>query len=1316
MTDDRTSFPSHHSARPLIRSVVVRAAGMLLLCGLIVGAVTTVLFYRYLVQDAEARAAGEALQLGTGVARVLESYRAVAKQIASRTHAAETLRRYGAGELGREELVSTTRRILADAYTASDELAGICRLDAEGAPIVNVGLSLPGACMRPGVPPAETAATDETGQTLSDPVRINGRMYLLARTPIRDRSGTRIGTDLTLFETRALLEVLLPHKEGTLVDGVLLARTGGGLRVFPSIGRDPGGHMSGEDFPESALAERLVADIEGTAFEEAQAFVYMEALTAAAGIPGMPWAVLIDLDRASLYAPVRSHMTRALALAGGAVLVSLAGLTLLLRPLARRLEREDAEIRLHMEQRTAELEAEVDARLEAEAEAETRLRDSAKNQTLLDQTLADLPMAIAVFDHHLRYLMANDTWVRQYGLQGKALLGRSHYEVFPEISDEWKAIHQRVLRGEVIRREEDPFPREDGGLDWVRWQLRPWRCSDGTIGGLIMYTEVITDRKRAEIALRESEKRFRTICDASSDAITVWSTDEVCLYGNDAAVALHALPDPDPRGQTLEEVLGADPAKLAIWRKRLREVATTGSVLRSEDAWTAGGAEVHAESTAAPLRSEAGEIFAVSVVQHDVTELRSSAEALATRLQYEEALAAASQMLLAESGDRAVHEALQYLMAVTRVSRIYIFQNSTEPETGLCMNQTHEVCGPGVEPEIDNPVLQKLPYSEGFERWRAELEQGHSVDGAVRDFPPDEQEILSPQGILSILIIPIFISEEWAGFIGFDDIDSVRDWNPKEIRLLRMAASMIAVHQERQRVVQALRESEERFRAVFDSTDDNILVWDRNHTYLYANAAALDNRRFGKTADGGAVSPPEQIVGRRMEEVLADLPEFLERWSERIDKVFSTGQGIRVADTDVINGETVQSESALSPLRDEQGRVFAVCAVYRDVTERHVLEERLRQTEKLSAIGQLAGGVAHDFNNQLVGIQGYAELLASGLEDEKLQRYATLIQQASSRATDLTKQLLAYARKGNFLHGPVDMHQVIEEVVPLLQHTLDKRIRIRLDLHAGEATTAGDSAQLQNALLNMALNARDAMPDGGELAFETAVVRLDEAYCRSRPYEIMPGRYLEIRVSDTGIGMDRETQARIFEPFFTTKPLGEGTGMGLAAVYGTVKSHGGAINVYSEPGRGTAFTIHLPMTSAETEAEAELPAGPVRGSARILVVDDEPVVRAMAADMLESLGYEVATANDGQEALECYEREEGRFDLVLLDLVMPRVGGREAFEQLHRLNPGVRVLLASGYSMNSEAQAILDQGARDFIQKPFQADNLSRKIAAILRN
>lgn len=393
------------------------------------------------------------------------------------------------------------------------------------------------------------------------------------------------------------------------------------------------------------------------------------------------------------------------------------------------------------------------------------------------------------------------------------------------------------------------------------------------------------------------------------------------------------------------------------------------------------------------------------------------------------------------------------------------------------------------------------------------------------------------------------------------------------------------------------------------------------------------------------------------------------------------------------------------------------CAFARDIRERKELELRLRQSEKMEAIGQLAGGIAHDFNNQLMGIMGYADLLSREVADDpNLAELVHNILLAVTRSAELTAQLLAFSRKGKYLSEPVDLHQIVREVASILAHSIDKRITIHHELGAARAHTIGDHSQLQSAILNLALNARDAMPNGGTLLFTSENTELDGSFQCEHGFPVVPGPYVKLSIADTGTGMSPEVQRRMFEPFFTTKAKGKGTGLGLAAVYGTVKNHRGAIRIHSKPNMGSKLELFLPVGAETLDSQHPREAGvsSVARSANIMVVEDEPQLRDVARRMLESLGYAVTTFESGDQAVRYFETEHANVDLVILDMVMPVMSGRETFRLLREIAPNVKALLASGYSLDGDAQAILDDGVLGFIQKPYGREALGEFLRKAL--
>jgi len=528
--------------------------------------------------------------------------------------------------------------------------------------------------------------------------------------------------------------------------------------------------------------------------------------------------------------------------------------------------------------------------------------------------------------------------------------------------------------------------------------------------------------------------------------------------------------------------------------------------------------------------------------------------------------------------------------------------------------------------------------------------------------------------------------------------------------LLLLAIILALIHdiQKRRQAEGALRTSEERYRVMSQRTGQMVYDYDVGS---------------GAIAWSGAIAGITGFTPTEFSHVDID------QWAELIheddrSKALALLDSAMAAGTNYKseyrfrrkNGGFISVEDSGTFLKDAEGNVCRMLGSMKDISERRQIEDRLRQSEKMGALGQLAGGIAHDFNNQLAGVVGYADLLVEELQDEELRGFAEAIKKSARRSADLTAQLLAFGHRGKYLAVPLSIHDVVHDVISMLKRSIDKRIKLTLRLKAESAVVQGDPTQLQNAILNIALNARAAMPDGGDLVFRTETVELDRDFCSSHRYELTPGTYIELSISDTGCGMDHATQQRIFEPFFTTKKVGKGTGMGLASVYGTVTNHHGTISVKSEPGQGTVVSVYLPESDrATTREDADTPCSvPVKGDARVLLVDDEAVVRNSTDRMLRSLGYTVTVAPDGRRAVDIYRQSWKEIDVVILDMVMPKMNGKETFVALSKINPDVCVVLSSGYSIDGKAQEVLDKGGRAFIGKPYGKAELSRVLASVL--
>ncbi len=438
--------------------------------------------------------------------------------------------------------------------------------------------------------------------------------------------------------------------------------------------------------------------------------------------------------------------------------------------------------------------------------------------------------------------------------------------------------------------------------------------------------------------------------------------------------------------------------------------------------------------------------------------------------------------------------------------------------------------------------------------------------------------------------------------------------------------------------------------------------------------------------------------------------------SESIRRAVRDGKIVHEAARKRVIGDRIRFDDiTIYPLRTN-GAAGAVLRID-DVTDQNHMKEQLAQSQKMDAIGQLAGGVAHDFNNMLMGITSAAQLLKT-IEEEKggesgnALAYINIIQEAAKRSADLTAKLLTFGRKTTLTMTPVDLHQVINESIGLLERTLDRKVSIKINPEAENFVFSGEFTSIQNALINLGINAAQAMPEGGELTISTKNKVLDEYYCSYSPFDIHPGLYIDLSVEDTGSGIPLGIIDKIFDPFFTTKEHGRGTGLGLSSVYGIVQGHNGAVTVYSEEGSGTVFHLYLPCAE-QVSAGVQEDAGPLNGSGVILLVDDEEIIRLTSKPMLESLGYTVLLAGDGEEGLEVFKKEAARIDLVITDMIMPRMNGRELILRIRETGSECPVVISSGFTKDEDLNSLKKNGLSGYIQKPFTREGIARLLSSL---
>ncbi|WP_239692684.1 hybrid sensor histidine kinase/response regulator [Microbulbifer mangrovi] len=508
-------------------------------------------------------------------------------------------------------------------------------------------------------------------------------------------------------------------------------------------------------------------------------------------------------------------------------------------------------------------------------------------------------------------------------------------------------------------------------------------------------------------------------------------------------------------------------------------------------------------------------------------------------------------------------------------------------------------------------------------------------------------------------------------------------------------------------VYEALRKSEERYRELVEHANSIILRWDKSGVITFFNEYAQNFFGFSEAEIigrhvVGTIVPENESTGRDLRPLMDHICNYPEEHRYNVNEnITKNGSSVWVAWTNKI-------------LTDDNGETIGVLSIGTDITKQRQLEEELRQAQKMQAIGELAGGIAHDFNNMVHGIAGFAEVIHQMTVDKKIAQYAGQILTTAHHAAELTKQLLTFARKGSYRLNDCNTHDIVRDVCTMLKRTIDRRIVIRQQLSAGRPHVKGDSAQLKSALLNLGINAKDAMPSGGVLEFSTRNITVDEPLAIS-DFQLEPGQYLQIHVSDNGMGMPEEIRQRIFEPFFTTKSSGRGAGLGLAAVYGTTHMHQGAIQCRSEIGKGSSFDLYLPIIKdcnklLKNKNEREIPERPIR----MMVVDDEAIVRSYSKTLFEMHGHHVDTFATASEAIAFYRHNFADIDLVLLDMIMPHMDGQQLFAELKQINPEIKAMLATGYSVESKVQEIVEDGILDCLKKPFTYDQLQRKITDML--
>ncbi len=759
-------------------------------------------------------------------------------------------------------------------------------------------------------------------------------------------------------------------------------------------------------------------------------------------------------------------------------------------------------------------------------------------------------------------------------------------------------------------------------------------------------------------ALTQSEKRLQVLLRNSSDIQVILDENGIEQYISDSVKAITGYPPEYFKGKSgFEFVHPDDVASTMKALERLHE--GSGRFVQADYRHrTKDGSWVHLEAVGTNLLHDPL-IKGIVLNVRDITEQKQAEKALKN----------------SEEKYRTIVESIEDGYFEVDLAGNYTFFN--EAMSRMTGYSSNEMMGMGYRRYMDDMDARKV-----FEGFNQVYRTGKPIKGI-------DWKLIRKDGSVAVVETSVSLIRDSAGEpVGFRGV-------ARDITLAKEAE-------------QALRESEEKYRTTFQGSPDSITI------------TRLADGRYIEVNNGFC-----NITGFSREEALGKTPDDLNvivHPEDRVAFVRKLKQDGRVDGFEMQyrakDGAIFDTLFAARPLR--YANEACLVAVVKDITqikraarEKARLEKQLQHAQRMKALGTLAGGIAHDFNNLLMGIQGRTSLMLLGKDPshpdvEHLKGIETYVKDAA----DLTRQLLGFARGGKYEVKTTDINRLVKNGAEAFARTR-KEIAIYGKYQEGLWSVESDRGQLNQVLVNILVNAWQAMPDGGDIFLETKNIMLDSSDIE--PFELAPGPYVRISITDTGTGMDKAIQQRIFDPFFTTKEMNRGTGLGLASVYGIIQNHSGFINVYSEPGQGATFSIYLP--AAKTEAEAEKPEadkGPARGSETLLLVDDEEMIRDVGREMLEAIGYHVLTASGGVEAIAMYERNPNGIHLVILDMIMPDKGGGETFDRLREIDPDVKVILSSGYSLDGQASEILKRGCDGFIQKPFNLDQLSQKLRKLL--
>jgi two-component system cell cycle sensor histidine kinase/response regulator CckA len=898
------------------------------------------------------------------------------------------------------------------------------------------------------------------------------------------------------------------------------------------------------------------------------------------------------------------------------------------------------------------------------------------------------PEAMVVLDANHRIRMCNPAFEQLFQHRQADLVG-AELDVLlasDEFHGEALRFSERAAAGEVVRAN-TRRRRRDGSFVDVQVTCVPLLQDGRSVGCYGIYQD-ITERCAAERAQQEAEKKLSLLFENAVEGIFQTTVDGQLLSVNPALARMCGYSSPTEMLALVHDIgrdFYADPQTRLEFQREMEEHGAVQAFeyqLRRKN-----GALIWISENARAIRDTDGRVTAYEGTMEDITERKRS------ELERQITFEIIHGVNVTDNLDELLYLIHQSLNKVLYAENCFVALY--ESASGMFhfpffVDQFDEA----PPPQQVGRSCTAYVYRTG----RAMLIPQQVFDRLAADGEVELVGTPSP----SWLGVPLRTPAATIGVLVVQHYENEFAYTERDLEFLASVGGQIALAIDRKRAEEKIRESEARLRVLVEQLP--AVLWTVSKDLCFTSALGAGLTRLGLK--------PNQIVG-------VSLFDYFETPDPAFLPIAAHRRAISGEPTTFhVEWKGGSYTCHVEPLRTAEGELQGAICMALDITDRRQLEEQLRQAQKMEAVGRLAGGIAHDFNNLLMVIQGYADLMTERLaEGDPLRRNAEQIQTASQRATSLTRQLLAFSRKQMLAPKVLSIQSVVTDMEKILRRLIGEDVQLEASSVADLGLVKADRSQIEQVILNLAVNARDAMPEGGRLTIETANVDLDESFSRSSVM-LSPGPYVMLAVTDNGCGMDVETQAHIFEPFFTTKEKGKGTGLGLATVYGIVKQSGGYVWVYSEPGRGTSFKVYLPrvweeqtMPGRDLRIEGQrLP----QGTETVLLVEDEKGVRELAREYLEMTGYTVIEAENGHTALELAALHSGPIHLLMTDVVMPGISGRELSQRVKIIRPEIRVLFMSGYT----DQAVVHHGILEtdavLLQKPFTVGALAAKLRDIL--